>query len=129
MDEAASGAGGFLGSFRRVGSSLLALLQNRVQLLAVELQEEKLRAVRLLVWLTVALALGIAGLLVVVAVLALFLWQKAGYGGVLGLAIALLGGAAFLLWQLRRRILCEPTPFATTVAEIGKDLACLRTPE
>jgi uncharacterized membrane protein YqjE len=126
MDEAASGAGGFLGAFRRVGSSLLALLQNRVQLFAVELQEEKLRAIRLLVWLTAAFALGIAGILVLVGVLGVFLWKQAGYAGVLGLAVALLGGAALLLWLLRRRLLREPDPFATTVAEIGKDLACLR---
>jgi uncharacterized membrane protein YqjE len=126
MDEAASGAGGFLASFRRVGSSLLALLQNRVQLFAVELQEEKLRAVRLLVWLTAALTLGIAGILVAVGVLGILLWEHAGYAGVSGLAVALLGGAALLLWLLRRRILREPDPFATTVSEIGKDLACLR---
>jgi uncharacterized membrane protein YqjE len=126
MDEVASGAGGVLASVRRVGSSLLALLQNRVQLFAVEWQEEKLRALRLLLWLTAALALGIAGLLVAVGVLALFLWKQAGYTGVIGLALVLLGGAALLLWQLRRRILQEPEPFATTVAEIGKDLACLR---
>ncbi|MBI4623759.1 MAG: phage holin family protein [Verrucomicrobia bacterium] len=126
MAEADSGTGGLLGSARRVGSSLLALLHTRVELFAVELQEEKLRAIRLLVWLSVAVALGVAGILVAVGVLGLFLWQRAGYAGVIGLAVAALTGAAALLWMIHRRILRGPDPFAATVAEIGKDLECLR---
>lgn len=120
---------GFLASFRRTGGSLLALLQTRAQLFVVELQEEKLRAIGLLVWLTVALTLGVAGLLVAVAVVSLFLWQQAGYAGVVGFAAALLMGAAGVLWWLRHRILRGPEPFATTIAEIGKDLSCLRARE
>jgi uncharacterized membrane protein YqjE len=126
MPEAESGASGLLGSLRRMATSLLALLQTRVQLVAIELQEEKLRAINLLVWLTVALALGVAGILVSVGILSVFLWQRAGFAGVIGLAVVLLAAAIILLLQLRRRIVQGPDPFATTIQEIGKDLAVLR---
>ena len=126
MTEGDPETGGLLGSARRAGSSLLALLQTRVELFAVELQEEKLRAIRLLVWLTIALTLGVGGILVAIGVLALFLWQRAGYAGMIGLAVIALTGAATILWLIRRRMLRGPDPFAATVAEIRKDVECLR---
>jgi uncharacterized membrane protein YqjE len=122
MAEADSGASGLLDSVRRMGSSFLALIHTRVELFAVELQEQKLRAIGLLGWLIVALALAVAGILLVIGILGLFLWQHAGYAGVIGLALATLGSSAGLLWMLRRRILSEPDPFAATISEMGKDL-------
>jgi uncharacterized membrane protein YqjE len=117
---------GILGSARRLGGSLLALFHTRIELFAVELQEEKLRVIRLLIWLTVALALAVAGLLVAIGALGLFLWESAGYAGVIGLAVAALAASAALLWSLGRRIGRGPDPFATTLAEMRKDLECLK---
>ena len=53
-----SSAGGIAASARRLAHSLLGLARTRIELFAVELQEEKLRALGLLAWLTVAVALG-----------------------------------------------------------------------
>ncbi|MGH7956241.1 MAG: phage holin family protein [Opitutaceae bacterium] len=126
MAEAEQGGGGVLDSARRITSSVLGLLHNRLSLAAVELQEEKLRAINLLLWLCAAIVLGAAGLMVVIAALGLFLWERAGYAGLVGLALAALAGGFVVLWLLRRRILRGPQPFATIVAEFGKDLECLR---
>jgi uncharacterized membrane protein YqjE len=111
-----------------MGSSFLALIHTRVELFAVELQEEKLRAITFITWLSVALALAVAGILTAIGLLAFFLWQRAGYAGVIILAVLTLGSAAALLWMLRQRILRGPDPFAATIAEIGKDLDSLRPP-
>lgn len=129
MAEADPASGGLLASLRRIAGSLFALLQTRAELFTVELQEEKLRAINLLMWLTIALALGVAGILMTAAIVGFFIWEKAGYLGVTGFAVALLAGAAGLLLMLRRRILHGEPPFATTIAEIGKDLSCLRARE
>jgi uncharacterized membrane protein YqjE len=129
MAEGDSGTSGLLDSVRRIGNSLLALIHTRVELFAVELQEEKLRAVSFLGWLTAALALTVAGILIAIGILGLFLWERAGYAGLIGLALATLGSAAGLLWILRRRILRGPDPFAATISEIAKDLECLRPPQ
>lgn len=118
-----------LDSARRMTSSVLGLLHTRISLAAVELQEEKLRAISLLIWLCVAMAMGVAGILVAISALAIFLWEQAGYAGLIGLALGALAGGATVLWLLRRSILRGPQPFAVTVAEFGKDLQCLRPRE
>lgn len=76
-----------------------------------------------------ALALAVAGILLGIGILGLFLWQRAGYLGLIALLIATLGSSVALLWLLRRRILRGPDPFSATIAEIGKDLECLRPPQ
>ena len=58
-------AGGVMASVRRIGASLLGLGQTRAELFAVELQEEKLRALLLLSWLSLGVALGMAAVLIV----------------------------------------------------------------
>jgi uncharacterized membrane protein YqjE len=113
-------------SVRRLANSVLGLMHNRLSLIAVELQEEKIRAINHIIWLSVAMALGVAGVLVAIATLAIFLWERAGYAGLIGLALLTLGLAALALWLLRRRILNGPQPFATSVAEIGRDFETLR---
>ena len=74
-------AGGIMESIRRLGNSLTGLLHTRAELFAVELQEEKLRAIRLMVWVAVAITLGVAGLQVAIVGLAIFFWDLAGYWG------------------------------------------------
>lgn len=123
--SAPTDSGGWLESLRRMGESLLALVRGRFELFAVEWQEEKLRLLRLLIWLAVAVALGAAGLLLVLATLALWLWEVAGYLGLIGLAMATLAAASGLVWRLRRAIRTGPQPFTQTLAEFRKDSECL----
>lgn len=119
-------AGGTMAQARSLAASLLGLARTRVELLATEWQEEKYRAIRLLVWLAIAGALIAAAVLLVVGTLALFLWQSAGYAGLVGLVLATLGAGAGILWWLRRSLRVEPAPFAATAAEFRKDVECLR---
>jgi len=118
-----------MSSVHRLGDSLLGLVQARTELFVVELQEEKLRAITLLLWLALGLSLAIAGLLVVIGTLALFLWQAAGYTGLVGLGGGALALAALIFWGIRRRILRGPQPFAATLDEFRKDAASLRRSE
>ncbi len=129
MDDGEPKAAGWLDSVRRMSDSLLGLVQNRFELAGVELQEEKLRAVNLLVWLALAIALGTAGLLIGMGALALFLWNQAGYAGLVGMAVVSLAGAGWLLHSIRRRIHTARPPFAETVEEFRKDRECLRRKE
>lgn len=126
MDPSDHKASGWLHSLRRMGDSVLGLAQSRFELFTVELQEEKLRALNLVVWLVVAITLGVAGLLVGLGALAIWLWSVAGYFGLIGLMLAALAAAAGVLWGIRRRIRTGPAPFAETLAEFRKDRECLR---
>ena len=129
MPDADHGGASLLDSIRRIANSVLALVQNRLSLATVELQEEKLRAISVLIWLCSAMALGVAGILVAIGALAFFLWEKAGYVGLIGLAVLSLAGAVVVLWVLRRRILQGPQSFAETLSEFEKDLQFLRPPQ
>jgi uncharacterized membrane protein YqjE len=128
-DEPGPGSGGFAESVRRLGTSLLDLLQTRSELFAVELQEEKTRALRVVVWIAAAIAVGMSGLLIAMGALALWAWDAAGYWGLIGLAVGALGAAALILRGVHRNMTNGPSPFAATVAEFRKDAACLRQPE
>ena len=118
-----------MSSIHRIGHSLLGLIQTRAELFVVELQEEKLRAISLLLWLALGLSLAVAGLLIAAGILALYLWEVAGYRGLIGLAAGILAVAAIIFWSIRHRILSGPQPFAETLGEFRKDAASLRRPE
>ncbi|MDD3180415.1 MAG: phage holin family protein [Opitutaceae bacterium] len=117
---------GFIDSVRRLARSALGLLHTRLELFAVEMEEEKLRVVDMLVWLGIAIALGAAGILVSIGVLALFLWQAAGYAGLIALAAVTLAASVGLLVAIRHRLRHGRGPFGATLGEFRKDVAGLR---
>jgi len=117
--------GGLLGSVRRMFDSLLGLAQTRLQLFSLELESEKLRLVDTLAKLAIASAIAFAGLLVGVFTLALFVWERARFAGLLMLTGVILAIGAFLLWRLRSDLRKSPAPFAKTLAEFNKDRSCL----
>lgn len=126
MNTASVDPSGWFETLRRIGESLSALLRCQFELFTVEYQEEKLRLLNLLVWMGLAAAVGVSGVLIALVVLAFWLWTLAGYAGPIGLAIVALAAAVCILWRVRRRIQTGPTPFAQTVAELRKDGECLR---
>lgn len=126
MNEHDQNPGSWFDGLRRAGDALLGLAQTRFELFTVELQEEKLRAIKLLIWLGAALALGIAGLLLVLGALAVFIWQLAGYAGLIVLALVVLACAAAIIWCIHRQVRKGPLPFNQTVAEFKKDREWLR---
>lgn len=126
IPPASSGWSGLAASAKRVGHSLLGLVRTRVELFAVELQEEKLRALNLLLWAAVAVALVMTAVLFTLGTIALFLWQRAGFAGLAGLVAGVLLAAAGVVIYLRRTIQRGPAPFAATTAEFQKDMEWLR---
>lgn len=115
---------GIPASLRRLGTSLHGLIRTRLELFAVELREEQLRAVGTLLWVAVALSLLAGGLLVVVGTLALVAWNLAAYTGLVVLALGLIVVAILLLWIIIRGLQQGPKPFSETVAEFQRDFKC-----
>lgn len=126
MDQPEHPSGGWRESWKRVVDSLVGLVHARLELFSVELQEEKLRVIGLLTRFCLAFGLGLAGLLIGLAALSYFLWEVAGYAGVVGLAVVLLVASGLILRGIRLRIRAEPVPFDQTIAEFKKDRECLR---
>lgn len=118
--DPAEGAGP-AGSARLIAIRVLQLLTTRVELLAVELQEERRWLVSVLLLLAVSLLAGLVGMLFLLGALVLALpadWRAAGAGG-LGFILAAAGVG--ILLRLRRRLRDRPSPFSATVAELKRD--------
>lgn len=126
MAEAGDNSGGFFGTLRRLFETVLATLQNRGELLALELQEEKYRFVELLVLVGIALFFGAIGLALLIAVV-IFLFPE---NWRLGVAAALSGlcllGAGFVGLRLKQRL--KQQPFEASIEQLRKDWECLKPP-
>lgn len=114
------------GRLQRIGDLLLALLQNRLELLGVELQQELQRLLAAVARAALALLLIGLGLFFAVALLVVLFWDDH--------RLWVLGGAAalFLLlgvWLIRdaatRLQPREGGLFAASVDELGRDRAAI----
>lgn len=113
-------------SARRLGASFLALGRIRLELLAIEVQEEKERAVAILFWAVLSALVGGFGLVFGALLLTVALWDShrlLALGLSSGLFIAL---AAFGLWRIRHLSSGGATLFSASLAELAADERVLR---
>ena len=111
---------------RRIGCTLLDMLQTRLELAAVEIEEESRRLLGYFVLALLALILfGLAMLLVALAVILVF-WDSYRLEAAIGLA-ALFGVAAGMIGlKLRADFSSRPRLLAATVGELKKDINFIR---
>ena len=122
----ASGTEGFLTHIRQLGASVLDHVAMRVELLSIEVQEEKARLVRLAMSAALVSALVIVSLVMVaILVLAIYwdtpnrvtaaLWLAGSFG------VLTIGGVFYVVSQLGR----ASTLFATSAGELRRDAESL----
>jgi uncharacterized membrane protein YqjE len=112
---------GLVDSLSRLGRSTLALLRTRLQILGTEIEEERIRFVRLaLAVAAIAFCLQMAVLLFVVF-MAVFLWEthRLATLGVFAALFLIAGVAGMLL--LKQRLARRPKMFASSLSELAKD--------
>ena len=112
---------GLAGSISRLARTALALLRTRLEILATEIEEERIRFAGLaLVVAAIAFCLQMAVLLGVILMVVL-LWESHRLLtlGILSGAF-LVAGVALFLW-LRHRLRTRPRMFASTLGELVKD--------
>ena len=120
-------SGGLFSSVRRVADTCVSSVHNRVELLALELQEEKIRLVRLLLWTGAALfAAFLAITVITIAVVQVVPEDKRNIAiSVFGLLYAIV--AIVVALKLRNEIRNAPPPLADTLSELRKDIQSLRS--
>ncbi len=111
----------------RIGEIGTNFLEDRIELLALEAQEAKIRLAQMLLLVCAGSVFTLFGIIVLFCALIYVLPPEWRLYGMLGCALAsiLLGLLALLL--LRRLFRTAPLPFAGTVQEIKKDVACFST--
>jgi uncharacterized membrane protein YqjE len=118
---------GLFKSLRRLATTLVAVFQNRVELFAVEMHEERHRLVEVLVLAGGALVLATLAVLVFSAVLICLFAEPYRIYAALGVGVLYVLGAVGLAVRLKERLRTEP--FTETLNQIKKDCECLTPPE
>ncbi|HTL68555.1 MAG TPA: phage holin family protein [Lacunisphaera sp.] len=126
MDSRPPASPGFLGSFRVLGDSLLAGVQDRLSLLSVELQEEKFRLIRTFLWISAAVFAGVMAIAFASLALVYLFWESARLAVLGGLALFYAVAFGAILLAFRSYLARQPRPFAATLEELNTDRACMR---
>lgn len=117
---------GILESLRRLGRSGLAGLHNRIELFSVELEEQKVRLVRVLILAGAVIFLGNTALLTVSAAIVVLAGEKARLPVLIGLCVFYILATLAAVLALRKELRSAPPPFRDTMAELKKDTDWLK---
>jgi uncharacterized membrane protein YqjE len=124
MEQAKPNEGGLVDSSEHLARRLLTIGENRVELLIVELQEERERCLRALALTLGAAAFGFFAVLALNAAIVICLWKFSQAGVLLTLA-ALYAAGAFALARQLKRVLRNWSSLSATLEELRKDRKCL----
>jgi uncharacterized membrane protein YqjE len=118
---------GVVESLRRLCDTGLALLQNRAELFAVEIQEQKTRLVRILLLAAAAMfAANMAAIVVTVTIIVLA-GERGRVPALIGLCVFYLLATAAAFLALRRELRSAPPPLSGTIGELKKDRECVNS--
>jgi uncharacterized membrane protein YqjE len=120
------GPPGILASLRQLGDGLLGTVQDRIELIAVELQEEKFRLIQTCVWIAAAVFAGMMAITFASITVVYLFWESARLLVLGGLTAFYTAALAVILVRFRRFRQSQPSPFAATLAELAADRTCIR---
>jgi uncharacterized membrane protein YqjE len=128
MEKTTSGSAGIMGSLRALGDSMLASVEERLELFSIDLQEEKFRLIQTFVWISVGLFTGMMAVMFASLTLVYAFWESARLAVLGGMATFYAVTLVLIIVAFRRFIARQPRPFAATLQEISQDRACIRNP-
>jgi len=114
------------GTLRRLGETLLSTLHNRLELLTLELKEEKYWLVATLLFAAFAVVFGLLSVVAIFVTVAFLSPPEARPWVLIGLCVLCVGGLLFAVLGLKKK-LKRPAPLADTLGELKKDMECLKT--
>lgn len=127
METRPPGPSGLLGSLRGLADGLIGSAHDRLELLAVELHEEKYRLIQIFIWISAIVFLAmLATVFASLAIVVLF-WESARVIVVCSLAAIYIGALAAVALGFKNYLKRQPKPFAATLSELREDRECIRT--
>jgi uncharacterized membrane protein YqjE len=103
----------------RLAATSVGLLENRAELLAVELQEEKLRVIKLLAWGLGLLFLSVLAVGLLTATVILLIPEEQRVWAAAGFTLLYLIGAVVAVFVLKSAL--KKLPFGETLNQIRRD--------
>jgi uncharacterized membrane protein YqjE len=127
MDVSAPGSSGLLGSLRGFADGVIGSLQDRFELLSIELHEETHRLVQVFIWIGIALMGGMLAVVFASCALVAAFWNTAARLPIVGgLALAYALAAVTAVLVCRRLLANRPRLFAATLNELRTDCQCIQ---
>jgi uncharacterized membrane protein YqjE len=127
MDTPTSSSPGFFKSLTGLGDNLLGALQDRIELVSIELKEEKHRLMRLLIWMSAAVFAAVMALSFATLTVVYLLWDTARLAALGGFAVFYTAILVWIGFTLRRMLSDEPKPFDATIESLTEDRECIRS--
>lgn len=116
---------GLLASVRILLGTLLGMARTRLELIATELEEERLHLARLVMYGLLALFFFGLGVMVLSLLIIAAFWDTNRLAAITLLVVAYLGIALVFGFAARKQLRRKPRLFSATLAEIDKDRAAL----
>jgi uncharacterized membrane protein YqjE len=124
-----TGAGaGIVQSLRNLAATLVALLRTRFELLATELEEERIRLLQLLFWAAGALFFIGAGILLLTVLLVAIFWDSYRITAIAVLAGIFLAAGIGMAIGVRNRMQARSRLFSASLEELERDRNRLTPP-
>lgn len=127
MENRTPASSGLIDSVLKLGESLIGTVHDRIELLSVEVQEEKLRLIRLFVAISAALFAGMMAVTFASITLVYLFWESARLIVLVALTVVYTGAAIAIVTGVRRSLARQPKPFAGTLGELKEDRTWLQT--
>jgi uncharacterized membrane protein YqjE len=120
-------ASGVLASLRNLAATAVGIVHTRLELLANELEEERVRTLQIAVLGAVALFCGFVGLLLITTWVIVALWEQYRLATIAVLALLYLIAAGFAMAMLKSKASQRPRLFSTSLAELKRDRESLHS--
>lgn len=119
-----SGLSGTAGRFSGIAGQVL---QDRLELLALELREAKIRFIQALLLACIGVVFFLLGLLLLVLACLYVLPVEWRLYGLVGAALVSLLAGVIVFIILRRHLVTKPLAFDQSLTELQKDMTCFST--
>ncbi len=110
----------------RIASTLVAMVGTRLELAAVEFQQDARRLLGYLAWALLAVFLAAGAAMLVALFVILLFWDTYRLQAVAGMAVLLALGAFLIVSRVRAGLDTQAPLFADTLAELRKDADYVR---
>jgi uncharacterized membrane protein YqjE len=127
MESSRGTASGVLGSVRILADNLLSSVQDRVELVSVELQEEKQRLIQIFIWISAAIFTGMMAIAFASFTVVFLFWETARVAALVGVTLVYTAAAIAIVMTFRRVLARQPRPFAASLQELKNDRSCIQT--
>jgi uncharacterized membrane protein YqjE len=110
----------------RIASTLVAMVGTRLELAAVEFQEDARRLLGHLVWSLLAACLAVFALMLATLFVIVLFWDDYRLQAIGGLTVLYALAAAIILMKVRASLNAQPPLLAATLAELRNDVDYVR---